>query len=85
MHTPFDLRMTRTDADQEITSYSATLPPGLLGNLSGIPVCSDAAIDAAQARTGLHGGQEELDTPSCPAASLIGHTTAGYGVGGTLA
>jgi hypothetical protein len=83
--TPFDLRMTRTDADQEITSYSATLPPGLLASISGIPFCSDAAIDAARARTGLHGGQEELEKPSCPAASLIGHTTAGYGVGGTLA
>ena len=85
VHTPFDLRMTRTDADQEITSYSATLPPGLLANISGIPFCSDAAIDAARARTGLHGAQEELEAPSCPAASLIGHTTAGYGVGGTLA
>ncbi len=83
--TPFDLRMTRTDADQEITSYSATLPPGLLANLRGIPFCSEAAIDAARARIGLHGAQEELDSPSCPAASLIGHTTAGYGVGGTLA
>jgi hypothetical protein len=84
-HTPFSLRMTRTDADQEITSYSATLPPGLLADLRGIPICPDAAIDAARARTGIHGAQEELDAPSCPAASEIGHTLAGYGVGGTLA
>ena len=27
-HTPFYLRMTRTDGEQEITSYSATFPPG---------------------------------------------------------
>jgi hypothetical protein len=83
--TPLDIRMTRTDAEQEITSYSTTLPPGLLADLRGVPFCPDSAIDRARARTGLHGAQEELDDPSCPAASLIGHTTAGYGVGGTLA
>jgi hypothetical protein len=80
-HTPFFLHMTRTDADQEITSYSAKLPPGLLGKIAGIPFCSDAAIEAAKTRTGI----EELEDPSCPAASSIGHTLTGYGVGGVLA
>jgi hypothetical protein len=74
------LRLTRTDTEREITSYSATLPPGLTGRLAGIPYCSDAAIAAAKARSGL----EELEAPSCPAASEIGHTVAGYGLGGVL-
>jgi len=80
-YSPFQLRMTRTDAEQEITSYSATFPPGLLGKIAGIPSCSDAAVAAAKDRTGI----EELRSPSCPAASRVGQTLAGYGVGGTLA
>jgi hypothetical protein len=83
--TPFYLRMTRTDGEQEITSYSATLPPGLLAKIAGVGECPEAAIAAARGRTGIHGGAEELAAPSCPASSLIGHTIAGYGVGGVLA
>jgi hypothetical protein len=81
VYTPFFLHMTRADADQEITSYSARLPSGLLGNLRGIPFCPDAALEAAKSKTGV----EELEHPSCPAASSIGHTLAGYGVGNVLA
>ncbi len=80
-YTPFYLRMTRTDAEQEITSYSATFPPGLLAKIAGIPDCPEASIAAAKSRSGA----EELASPSCPSASLIGHTEAGYGVGGVLA
>lgn len=80
-YTPFYLHLTRTDAEQEITSYSAVLPKGLTGRLAGIPFCPDAAIEAAKRRTGA---EEELH-PSCPAASEVGHTTAGYGVGSVLA
>ncbi len=79
-YTPFYLHLTRTDPEQEITSYSATLPPGLLGKAAGIPFCPEAAIAAAKAKTGT----DELEHPSCPAASRIGHTNAGYGVGPVL-
>jgi hypothetical protein len=79
--TSFYLHLTRTDADQEITSYSATLPPGLLGSISGVPFCPDSAIAAAAASSGA----AEEASPSCPAASQIGHTYTGYGVGGVLA
>ncbi|HEX4669368.1 MAG TPA: hypothetical protein VH275_05280 [Solirubrobacterales bacterium] len=79
-YSPFYLHLTRSDAEQEITSYSATLPPGLVGKIAGIPYCSDAAIEAAKRRSGI----EELERPDCPAASKIGHTTAGYGVGSVL-
>jgi hypothetical protein len=79
-YSPFYLHLTRTDPEQEITSYSATFPPGLLGKLAGVPYCPDAAIAAAVTRSGV----AERDQPSCPAASQIGHTSAGYGVGGVL-
>lgn len=80
-YTPFYLRMTRTNGEQEITGYSATFPPGMLGKIAGIPVCPDSALEAARNR----GGVEELEHPDCPESSKIGRTMAGYGVGGTLA
>jgi len=83
-YSPFNLRLTRTDAEQEITHFSIKLPNGLLAKLSGIPFCSDAAIAAAKARTGIHGGEEELAAASCPAASQIGTTLVGSGVGSVL-
>jgi hypothetical protein len=82
---PFNVRLFRTDAEQEINRFSIKLPPGIVGKLAGIPFCSDAAIAQAKARTGIHGGQEELESPSCPAASEIGHSLAGAGVGQVLA
>ena len=81
---PFNVRLTRNDSEQEITHFSIKLPPGLTGKLAGIPFCPDSAIAAAKARTGAHGGEEELSSPSCPAASEIGHTWAGAGVGQVL-
>ncbi len=84
-YSPFNLRLSRTDSEQEITHFSIKLPPGIVGKLAGIPYCSDAAIAAAKARTGPHGGQEELDRPSCPAASEVGRTLVGAGVGPSLA
>jgi len=80
-YTPFYLRLTRQVTEQEIVSYSAKFPPGLLGKIAGIPYCPDAAIEAARGRSGV----EERDNPSCPAASLIGRTYSGYGVGSVLA
>jgi hypothetical protein len=79
--TPFYLRMTRSDSEQEITSYSATFPPGLLAKLAGVGECPDAAIEAAKHSTGT----EQQQHPSCPASAQIGRTLAGYGVGSVLA
>jgi hypothetical protein len=84
-YSPFYLRLSRNDGEQEFTHFSIKLPPGISGKLAGIPFCPDAAIAAAKARTGPHGGQEELNSPSCPAASEVGHTLAGAGVGPSLA
>ncbi len=84
-YSPFYLRLTRNDDEQEFSRFSVKLPPGLVGKLAGIPFCPDAAITTAKARTGPNGGQEELSQPSCPAASEVGHTSVGAGVGPSLA
>jgi hypothetical protein len=83
-YSPLNVRLTREDGEQEFRSFSLKLPKGLVGKLAGVPFCSDAAIAAAQARTGPNGGQEELDGSSCPAASQVGRTLVGAGVGPTL-
>jgi hypothetical protein len=80
-YTPFYLHLTREDTEQEIVSYSAQLPPGLLGKIAGVPYCPEADIEAARRNSGV----AERDHPSCPAASLIGHTYSGYGLGSVLA
>ncbi len=69
-YTPYYVRLSRTDSEQEITSYSLVLPKGITGKIAGIPYCPEA--DLAQ------------KVPSCPDASLIGHTLSGYGVGSAL-
>jgi hypothetical protein len=84
-YSPFNLRLTRNDGEQEFTRFSIKLPPGIAAKLAGVPYCPDAAIAAAKARTGPHGGDEELASPSCPAASEIGSTLVGAGVGPSLA
>jgi uncharacterized repeat protein (TIGR01451 family) len=78
---PFYLHLTRSDAEQEISRFSTNLPPGLTGDLSGIPFCSYASIALARTKSGA---QEEA-SPSCPAASQIGRTLVGTGVGAVLA
>jgi hypothetical protein len=82
---PFNVRLFRTDAEQEFTRFSIKLPPGVVGKLAGVPFCPEAGIAQAKARTGIHGGAEEINSPSCPAASEIGHSLAGAGVGQSLA
>jgi hypothetical protein len=83
-YSPFTARLTREDGEQEFSRFSLKLPKGVIGNLSGIPFCSEAAIAQARSRTGANGGQEELDSPSCPAASQIGRTVVGAGAGPAL-
>ncbi len=80
-YSPFYVHLTRTDADSEISTFSTDLPEGLTGDLSGIPFCPEADIELARSKTGH---QEEAE-PSCPAASQIGHTLVGTGVGAVLA
>jgi hypothetical protein len=83
-YSPFNVRLTRNDGEQEFTNLSLKLPPGIVAKLAGTPFCSDAGIAAAKARNGPSGGQEELDGPSCPQTSQIGRTLVGAGVGSVL-
>jgi hypothetical protein len=79
-YTPYFVHLSRKDTEQEITSYSLVLPKGITGKLAGIPFCPDAAIEAARDRQGF----AETASPSCPAASQVGRTLTGYGIGSAL-
>jgi hypothetical protein len=80
-YSPFYLQIFRQDGEQELTRFSTTLPPGLTGNLTGIPFCSNGDIEASKHVSGA----EEEANPSCPPASEIGHTIVSAGVGSVLA
>jgi hypothetical protein len=79
-YSPFSMRITRRDGDQDLTRFDATLPPGVVGKLAGIGKCSEAQIAQTKAKTGI----AELQSPSCPAGSKIGTIEAGAGVGSQL-
>ena len=69
-YTPYYVRISRTDTEQEFTSYSLVLPKGITGRIAGVPYCPEAGLAAT--------------VPACPDASQIGHTSSGYGVGDAL-
>ncbi len=79
-YSPFNMRLQRNDGEQDMTRFSATLPPGVLGKLAGLSKCPESAIAIAKAKSGL----QEIASPSCPANSEIGHSTVGAGVGSVL-
>jgi hypothetical protein len=76
---PFALRLTRPDGDQEISSLGVDLPPGLTAKLAGLGRCSDATLAAISALPGQ--GAAENANPSCPADSQVGVATIGAGAG----
>jgi hypothetical protein len=77
---PFYMRLTRRDGDQDLTRFDATLPLGVLGKLAGVEKCPDSQIALAKAKS----GKAELASPSCPPGSRIGRVLAGAGVGSQL-
>jgi hypothetical protein len=62
---PFVLSFSRDDSDQELSGLTATLPPGMVAKLAGIPLCSTAAADAGV----------------CPDSSQVGTVETGAGPG----
>lgn len=80
-YSPLYLRIERKDGEQEITGFSTHLPPGLTANLTGVPFCGETEVQRAREQSGL----EAETSPTCPAASQIGHTVAEAGAGTVLA
>jgi hypothetical protein len=79
-YSPFDMRFTRADGEQEITRLDAVLPKGMSGKLAGISKCPDSAVGVAKGKS----GRAEIANSSCPANSQIGRTLGGAGVGDVL-
>jgi hypothetical protein len=79
-YSPFSMRLTRRDGDQDLTRFDATLPPGVVARLASTSRCTDSQIATAKAKS----GRDERRNPSCPQGSLIGHIEAGAGVGSQL-
>jgi hypothetical protein len=64
--TPFELTMTRPDADQTLSRIETQMPPGLSGTLSNVKLC----------------GEPQAAQGTCGEESLIGHTVVSAGLGG---
>jgi hypothetical protein len=64
-YSTFRVTFGRQDADQKLGGLTVTTPPGLSGNLSGVPLCPEP-----QASEG-----------TCPESSRIGEVTAAAGPG----
>lgn len=64
-YTPFVASFSREDTDQELGGLSVSLPPGLLADVAGVPLCGEAQANAG----------------TCPEASQIGTVLAGAGAG----
>ncbi len=64
-YSPLNVTFAREDADEDLAGLFVTTPPGLSGNLTGIPLC----------------GEPQAAEGTCAAASQIGEVTAGAGPG----
>ncbi|HEX8752681.1 MAG TPA: hypothetical protein VF731_04615 [Solirubrobacterales bacterium] len=80
---PFLLRVSRQDQDQEISRLETALPPGLTAKIAGIPYCPEAVIAGISAAEGT--GRAQLADPSCPAQSRVGTVNVGVGSGSSPA
>ncbi|MGC2373633.1 MAG: hypothetical protein WA484_07140 [Solirubrobacteraceae bacterium] len=63
---PLTLTFSREDREQDLAGIQVKTPPGLLGSLSGIPLC----------------GEPQADLGTCSEASRIGTMTVAAGAGG---
>ncbi len=62
---PLTVTFNREDREQDISQLQVVTPPGLLGSLSGVPLC----------------GEPQADLGTCTAASQIGEMTVAAGPG----
>jgi hypothetical protein len=59
------VEISREDREQDLSGVTVRTPPGVVGNLSGVPLCAEAQANAG----------------TCGAESLIGSTSAAVGPG----
>jgi hypothetical protein len=62
----FTFRIERSDGNQYLSQIKTTLPPGLLGTIPAVTLCTEA----------------QASTDTCPASSRIGSVTVAAGAGG---
>ncbi len=76
-YTPFQLKLSRGEGQQEIKGFNLTLPPGATANISNVPYCEAREYKRAAGRSGV----EEQKSPSCNRKSEIGLATIEAGTG----
>jgi hypothetical protein len=80
--TPFALKLSRDDGDQNMTGVDLSTPKGFLASLAGVPYCPESALTGPGSLSDPNrSGQEELLESACPQASQIGTMVAGAGAG----
>ena len=63
---PFTLTFAREDREQDLSGIQVKMPPGLLGSITGVPLC----------------GEEQANAGTCAVSSRIGTMTVAAGPGG---
>jgi hypothetical protein len=76
-HSPFSLVLKRNDGDQALSALNVTTPDGFSATLGGVTYCSESALAAAAAGSGV----AQASSPSCPSSSQIGTSSTGAGAG----
>jgi hypothetical protein len=77
--TPVSLEIERGDGDQFLNGVQVETPPGITASLRGLSYCPEASLARIES-SGYSGAQEQAGS-ACPAASLVGTSTAGAGAG----
>jgi hypothetical protein len=80
-YSPFTLTISREDGSQRLGLIDVSTPPGFSGDIAGVAICPNSALEAAERRDRPGGGALEQADPSCPAGSDVGTVTATAGQG----
>jgi hypothetical protein len=64
-YSPLTVTLNREDREQDLQQIKVTTPPGLIGSITGVPLC----------------GEPQADQGTCSEASQIGELTVSAGVG----
>jgi hypothetical protein len=75
---PFRVKITRPDGQQELKVVDVTLPKGLTGKLAGLEYCSESALAGAATSSGA----SVLAKPACQDKSFLGTAQTSAGTGG---